>query len=294
MTETLGKSKLTVQISGGLGNQLFMLVRAVGLGYELSDSRVVAEVATSAFKSKTRALHRIDLATFLGPTQEMLSLASAGRAKRVARRLTNADQKVTIHEVGFSSLPSASLHKSTHLFGHFQSHRYFDHLRQLGAPFQIEPKDPSQEYRDLLKTLLGHKTGFLHVRRGDYVNHSSTIGLLNLDYFSLASERLRATGVDQIFVSSDDENWLRENRAQLPKFNYLDLSDLPFRGDHEVLAFASKVDAIACSNSSFSWWASMAGQTKIILKPSKWFKGMDDPLDLFDRQLVQEVPSSWV
>jgi hypothetical protein len=38
----------------------------------------------------------------------------------------------------------------------------------------------------------------------------------------------------------------------------------------------------------------MAGKTKIILKPSKWFKGMDDPLDLFDRQLVQEVPSSWV
>ena len=282
-----------VQVSGGLGNQLFMLVRAVGLSYELSEAKVSAQFASHMRGRQLSVVNHLDMKSFLGPTIKMLNLESKGSFSRGIIRLLSLEQRLAIDELGFSPTPVFQPKKTTRLIGYFQSNLYLQALRQYGAPFELEPLDPSPIFSRLSSDIAAEKVGLLHVRKGDYANHSSTIGLLDIEYFSSASERLRHSGVKQILVSSDDRGWLKENLRSLPKFDYLDISSIPFRGDYEVLALASTVDVIACSNSSFSWWAAMSGKKKLVIKPSKWYKGMDDPNRLFDESQVENIPSSW-
>jgi len=109
---------------------------------------------------------------------------------------------------------------------------------------------------------------FIHIRRGDYVNHP--LYSIHYDkYYSSAISFVLSLDPDAFFyVVSDDMEYCKtyDVLKDIQK-EFMPLHDI------ETLYFMSycKRGAI-CSNSTFSWWGSYLNENpdKIVTFPSKW------------------------
>jgi hypothetical protein len=61
----------------------------------------------------------------------------------------------------------------------------------------------------------------------------------------------------------------------------------------ESLVLMSHASANIIANSTFSWWGAMLNPGSVVtVAPQKWFRGMDDPIDLYPSHWIL-VPSVW-
>jgi hypothetical protein len=116
----------------------------------------------------------------------------------------------------------------------------------------------SRRFDDLLA--LTHKTS-VHVRRGDYLEHSDMFPPLPLEYYVRAMELTEGPYV----VFSDDIEWCRRN---LPDDCYFMEHNL----DYEDLFLMAACDQHITANSTFSWWSAWLSNTSAIY-PSDWGPG---------------------
>jgi len=109
---------------------------------------------------------------------------------------------------------------------------------------------------------------FIHVRRGDYVNHP----VYTIDYIGYFQQAIQNFPQDVAFyVVSDDiafcKTWdlFRELNV-----SYVELDTL------ETLHFMAGCRGGICANSSFSWWGAFLGRREIVTMPRQWINnGMD-------------------
>lgn len=156
----------------------------------------------------------------------------------------------------FNYHPIQQFGGDTTLVGFFQSEKYFegaaDKVREL-FKLNIQP-----EYKDYVS---------IHVRRGDYVQHSNSFPPITGQYLS---EAFRKFPLGQVFiVFSDDIQWCKEN-----------MKGFQFRFFEEADEFKSLSAMASCShniiaNSTFSWWGAWLNPNpdKIVISPSadNWF-----------------------
>jgi hypothetical protein len=116
----------------------------------------------------------------------------------------------------------------------------------------------ARRFDDLLA--LPHKTS-VHVRRGDYLEHSDMFPPLPLEYYVRAMELTEGPYV----VFSDDIEWCRRN---LPDDCYFMEHNLDF----EDLFLMAACDQHITANSTFSWWSAWLSNTPAIY-PSDWGPG---------------------
>lgn len=157
----------------------------------------------------------------------------------------------------------------THLMlhGYYQHPQYFDHHRDA---FLDLLKLPSCA----LENCDPDKTCFIHVRRGDYVNHPLHHVDLT-DYYGRAMDYVKQKHQGDItwMVFSDDMNWCKQS----PLFQ--NEKEIAFCEEQNevcaiVLMSKCKVGGV-CANSSFSWWGAYINSNpdKIVTFPRKWFNG---------------------
>ncbi len=114
------------------------------------------------------------------------------------------------------------------------------------------------------------KTGFLHVRRGDYLEKPTIHFNQPLSYYTKAYASLEIKP-QTLLLFSDDPDWVEQQP---------ELSGLPgatvIRLDNEVesLALMSLCESAAiCANSTFSWWGAFLGaytKRAPIVVPKRW------------------------
>ncbi len=113
-------------------------------------------------------------------------------------------------------------------------------------------------------------TGFLHVRRGDYLKHSTIHYNLPLQYY-VDAYRTLPNKPKTLLLFSDDPDWV-ETQPSLMKLpgakSIRNLNEL------ETLALMSLCQGPAiCANSTFSWWGAFLGpysNRSAVMIPSKW------------------------
>lgn len=131
---------------------------------------------------------------------------------------------------------------------------------------------------------------FLHIRRGDYLQHSDTFFILSLEYYSNAVNSLMKENplVEKIYVVSDDIDWVK--KQDLFKHPIFVIANI--QNELSTMAFMSlcKGGAI-CANSSFSWWGAFLGaysERNPVIVPKRWIKNnSSDPIDLFPSEWIQ-------
>ncbi len=158
------------------------------------------------------------------------------------------------------------------LLGYFQSPRYFASIAvELRAELLGLFESIFVDWHQIRPMLDQPQSVAVHVRRGDFLNHSA-FQVCDLSYYerSMQEMRDRIPGA-RFFIFSDDPAWCKSvftqsdvhvlgfERAQPNPLHDLYLMSL---ASHHIIA-----------NSSYSWWAAWLGDKpgQEVIMPDRWF-----------------------
>jgi hypothetical protein len=131
---------------------------------------------------------------------------------------------------------------------------------------------------------------FLHIRRGDYLNHPDIHYLQSMDYYKNALTLLANSPnpPSKIYVLSDDIDWV--NQEELFKSDFCGIPFSVVNIPNELSSFAfmtcCKAGAI-CANSTFSWWGAFLGaysDRNLVVVPQRWIS--DEIVSLFPKEWI--------
>ena len=150
--------------------------------------------------------------------------------------------------------------------GYYQSDKYWIHcekelIKHLKFSNNIKNIDINYNLNNMCA---------IHVRRGDYINLSEYHVNLDIDYYSKAINFMTKKYINKFIVFSDDIVWCKENFKQFQNKNIeINFSNNCSAG--KDLFLMSKCSFHIIANSSFSWWGSTLGQSKLTISPKNWF-----------------------
>jgi hypothetical protein len=235
-------SNVYVALAGGLGNQLFQ----VAAGYVYSrkyDKNLVLDISKwSAHQGRC-------------PDQYRNNIFSNFKYSTYHTR-----DVVGIYEKRFNYDPLPFIHGDVCLHGYFQSLKYFEEYKE--------------DFINLLNLPDVSVDGevAVHIRRGDYLQFANIHLVCDTKYFLHNMGKFQD---GKINVFTDSPEHVREEFG-----NWMNI----VKSDSELrdLTMMSQHDNIICSNSSFSWWASLLGkEKKKIIVPKIWFNNFQEHNDIY-------------
>lgn len=268
---------IVVELSGGLGNQMFQF--ALYKRLELMGKDVALD--TSFFRSG-QTLRKLELDVF-GLSYRTISDRKAAQIRgygyhdtilgKIRNKLLSSNISVyqdTIDEYQ----PQILEMDNVYLSGYWQNEKYFGTIREeLCTCFQF-PDDKILERKELSRQIQNSNSVGIHIRRSDYLlqkNKEIYGGICTRKYYREAIEYMQSHTEDPVFyLFSDDPAWVRENLYQdgmvlvensVNQPSFIDMCMMS-RCKHNIIA-----------NSSYSWWSAWLNQNedKIVIAPHKWF-----------------------
>lgn len=288
---------IVVKIKGGLGNQLFQyavgfaLAKRTGTRLRLYDQTGNAGIARNFwldhFKISGKKLSSLE--SFLYRTQNKLATKLSTLLPALEKHkyfyYLQHDEDIAIQEAVFT------FGRNTTLDGYYQNETYFqDYAHELREELTL--KAPLSVYSDelLKKIQAAENPVFIHVRRGDYVEVSTTNqihGTCSTDYYNRCIEHIKqSVAHPKFFIFSDDPDWAKTNiqTGQENEVSYNDAS----KTTEDITLMANCKHAII-ANSTFSWWGAwlMPNPEKIVCAPRLWWASRTEA----DTDLI--VPRTW-
>jgi hypothetical protein len=225
-----------VKVCGGLGNQLFQI--AAGYSYCKKYNKSLCIDTSNWFASQGK--NPITYKNSIFKNFEYSSNSTSDIDKIIEEDINYTELKFYDGDVSLS--------------GYFQSLKYFDDcMYEFIEKLCLPSVDNS---------FIQEKNVAFHIRRGDYMNFSHIHGVCDTEYFNSQFEKFKNYQIN-VFTDSPD---IVSEEFKNKKFNLIkttsELNDLTLMSLHEN---------IVCSNSSFSWWASLLGNKKdTIIVPNRW------------------------
>lgn len=287
---------IIIQLTGGLGNQLFQYAFARNLNlthgidikfdinhffanhqrsFELDKLKIEVDVATA------EEINRVRL------ENSLLSLAK----RKVNTLIKPYYRKSIIEEKSFAYDPNLlKVNTNAYISGYFQSEKYFTSIETFLRK-EIVPKENilSSSFYSLQSDMQKSMSVSVHVRRGDYINNPESYqahGVCEMDYYTSALNLIKGKTNNPIFyIFSDDIRWCIENFTSEHPFVFI--TETKSAIEDLFLMASCKHNIIA--NSSFSWWGAWLNPNanKITIAPKKWFNNRkENTQDL--------IPEPWI
>ena len=290
---------ITVQLNGGLGNQLFQYAAAKSLALH---HKVPLQIDISSFQRENlpelEVPRDFELYNFQGIVDNTIFLSEKQNEeiisflKRTSLSKLLPNHKRKIYSEPFYHFDKNFFHskKNILLRGQWQSEKYFlrykdtfEEILQLKIPLvqQCLPK---------AKELYQRNSVSVHIRRADYLRKQIIYewhGVMEKDYYLKAFEILQAKlGRFEVYYFTDDITWV-EN--ELIPVQPGEIVSSYTNSHYEDFYLISQCKHNIIANSSFSWWGAWLNRNteKIVIGPKKWFnKGPKDTFDI--------LPDSWI
>lgn len=237
---------VTINLQGGLGNQLFQIATTYALSRRNNDE--------CCFDIDG---HRIGL-----QGRDALNYKNT-----IYRKLKN--QKIDCDEMfnenGFH-YQEIPYKPNLKLNGYFQSEKYFaDYRDEI-----LDLFEPTEDILEYINKKYGHllnneNTCSIHIRHGDYLRFPDHHPILPPTYYN---ESFKNFGNDYTYlVFSDNISWCEK------VFNHINFNLISGEQDYIDLYVMSLCKNNIMANSSFSWWGSYLNknENKKIIAPSPWF-----------------------
>lgn len=275
---------ITVQLKGGLGNQLFQYA----LGHRLATERQVPlRLDISSYDNdplkRTYRLDHFHINAQLTKSSLMRLYRHDWRRYRWLRAITGAAQVISEAQSFVLDDKVFSAPKRAYLRGYWQHPQYFEAIAPtIRQHFQIKtPIDTlNQTWLDKIRFV---NSVAIHIRRGDYVTQPTTQqlhGNLSLIYYQAAAQAMLQTIENpHFFVFSDDPDWVRaEFRLPAPMWV---IEHNRSEKDYEDLRLMSSCQHHIIANSTFSWWAAWLAQSaqQVVIAPVPWMIGSRTPIE---------------
>lgn len=281
-----------VNILGGLGNQMFQYAFAIALQNEYPDA--VVKLNKSCFHGyKLHNGYELDkIFTIHLPSAGLIDLIRYAypwlnyNLWRLRRYLPIRKSMATDRDFRPSCDLTLAANKA-YFDGYWQSPKYFEKYRDKIIEAFKMPKIIDEKNLNAVNFINRSKTAFVHIRRGDYINHPILGGVCTDIYYSNAISILRRNyDYDHFVVFSNDIDWCRNNLKELFKDCEVLFVDWnkgieSFR-DIQLMSYC-KAGIVA--NSSFSWWGAWLADSEVILCPEKWASVSGDHDKI--------IPNSW-
>lgn len=244
---------MTVELAGGLGNQIFELAGLYGLATRYHHTPVVSH--------------------------SILFTQRRNYWESIFHKIPNTDTSgiewTRLHE---DNLQARETLKTTNvkLTGYYQDVHHFSHIRpELLQLFSLPPTQ-QQKVNELWSRLPSEPLKIaIHIRRGDYVGLSHIHTNLTLNYYTTAIKTLDwlLPGSKVYLIFSDDIEWCKR---EFVGSNYIFME-----GNDEVidLFLMTKADGYVLANSSFSWcgwYLNPEAYSRPVIAPRNWFRGFSN------------------
>lgn len=271
---------IIVQLSGGLGNQMFQYslyrqLKEIGKKVKIDDM-----TCYRSKKDRSIQLSIFELSYERASKGEIIRMtdASMNPFLRLRRKLFGR-RDLSYREAHFNYDPCVLQTEHGYLEGCFQTERYFKPVSGLlRRDFTFRPSVITKECKMYLEQIESRVSVSIHIRRGDYLSntHAPVYGnICTEEYYEKAVSYMKETYPECVFfLFSNDREWTKDHfrddnmidvHCNNEETGYLDLF-LMSRCRHNIIA-----------NSSFSWWAAWlnTNKEKCVIAPKRWINGRD-------------------
>lgn len=272
---------IIVELTGGLGNQMFQYAFGRSLSLMLNRQLLIDDHAFSLAGNPERT-YNLDIFNLDIEFINREQFNPAETVHHVFERHENTYDKGLLETL--KKLPSDVPVK---LMGYWQSYRYFDEIKAvIKADFQY--LYPLQErWLTLGNQIKETESVMVHVRRGDYLLAPDFHRTVSEFYLERAMDIARNQCSSAVFyIFSDDIAWCKANITAAEDVVFVEDH---FQDQHNeyVLQLMSLCKHFIIANSSFSWWAAYLGsaENSLIVAPKEW---LSIPLNTADL-----IPDKW-
>ena len=287
------RPEVVVRFSSGLGNQLFQLACGVSLAARLGlgwagDTTWYDLVARIHRPVRSFRLHKFSFVqneAFGGPQRQLVGLLAAvfdrwgyGRfALEAVGGLSLVQENRTLTR---QALDLVASEKRFYLNGYWQTADHYVNVRDKLRDMLVPKGTLSAGAEMWLETIRQRKTGFIHVRRGDYLNVNGDAGVLPIDYYRRALKSLGPSGDTNIqwLIFSEDIHWAQHHFSFLKDWKVVEYESQD--RDIEDLQLMAACDAAIIANSSYSWWGAALGNRpdRAVIAPDQYWNKLESSL----------------
>jgi len=257
------KPVVSVNIMGGLGNQLFQIATAYAYARKYDGQLLILR---NKKQEDGRELYWNSVCSRINPYL----------------RDTLPNHLIQWNELSpcaYTDISPLTEH-GIYINGYLQSSKYF-----YNDIIKNEIKDlfqPTIEVMEYINkryiNLINHKERVIvvHARRTDYLRNQDIInfhGPLTIDYYKNAIKKMSTIIKKPIFLlCSDDVKFWMDHFSDIPELTKNNIYILNNESDINIFGLLQQFHYYIIANSTFSWWAAwMAKEPKHIIAPSKWF-----------------------
>lgn len=285
------KDKAQVYLFGGLGNQLFQFYFGIYLNKVENKQVVFNESLSSSFgKSHGNLLSNVLSIETTPKKSKVVSKVQVFPIRVLIKIQTTFKSELFSKAAKFYFAPGTGFDAkrtprelTKRNFGYFQTWRYFDAVGGKSHFYNALLKPRSESCLRTSELIKSQTSIGIHVRRGDYLPLAGEFGILALGYYEKALKHLGVNKETQIFLFSDDIDSAEKFLSGLaPNANWVYIRDT---NPLESMLLLSQCQKICISNSTFGYWAAVLGEPVMVVAPNKWFRNLEDPIDL--------LPTNW-
>ncbi len=278
-----------VNITGGLGNQMFQYAFALSLKKAFPEEKVYVDVShyhTLFFKHyKGINLHNgfeidkvfpnasLPIAHF--PQIVKVSyyipnyvLSRLGR-KFLPKRKT---ELIPPYSKNYCYLPEAFLPGNRYYEGFWQCIKNFEAIKpQLLNVF--EHPEPNDYNHDLIMQISSCNSVGIHIRRGDYLNEPEFRNICGVEYYKKGVEMVLSDGDrHEFFIFSNDMQWCKENIEPLVGNSVIHyVTGNKGKNSCWDMFLMTYCNDLIIANSSFSWWGAFLNKKESrVYAPDPW------------------------
>jgi len=299
--------RVTANLQGGLGNQLFILFASYNIA--LQHNAVLILDKTLMPRSDNKRLDYIEgIEIKFGESHLLYGVKEFNKTqitllmeravyKLLSRREVFARFLKQYRSRVFGFDPNIFLLKpSVALTGYFQTYRYVNDIVSNYGVVSIKQSSPSLWFKTLEDQILNSTNSVaIHVRRGDYADHKNTLGMLADEYFLTALRHVQElTTINRVFIFSDSVPAANLLKAQIMDLDCIVVTPPKDSSPLESMLLMSKCGFRIISNSTFSWWSGYLGlgQEKVVA-PFPWYRNHEEPEFLVPLEW-KRIDSIWV
>lgn len=270
-----GGSMVGVQMSGGLGNQMFeyalyLKLRSMGKDVKMDDFTCYGP------GERPKQLDVFGVSYDVLTKEEYNGLTDSWMQPwhRVRRKLSGR-KDLSYREKSSNFDPEVLTKEPALLLGYFQSEKYFEDIKdQVREAFIFRNFSPSKQTRAYEKMIDTSFSVSVHIRRGDYLkaeNIKQFGDICSDGYYERAIGRMKELFPQaRFYIFSNDPEWTKKHFTG-PEFVPVICNDE--KSGYGDMYLMSKCRHHIIANSSFSWWGAWLNTNpdKKVIAPAKWF-----------------------
>lgn len=299
---------------GGLGNQLFQLATALSLQKEQVGNLEIDLLGE--FRTNVKGMPEILDFEIEKISQFIIRYESTSRFTKLTikslLRLSNKsfssrslNHFLKILQIVFSHLISMAVgvkvvsprglgwdpsfkprRSNVTLLGNFHSYLFVSEIVCSELKKELRSRDSTGIINEFRKLAIDEKPVAIHIRLGDYLSISE-LNVVNEEYFSRAVEMIESYEPgSNYWIFTNDQALARQ---YLPRDIAARLRFIPESlNSAQTMEVMWLCDRYIISNSTFSWWGAFLSDCErpLVIAPNKWFKHLDEPLNI--------CPPEWV